>query len=80
MEAHNEPLVVFTKMALTFGLEDKVRDWLIAPDGLNARTLDDFLHAPATQEEVAALATQAMPDNKILTPSRLRQAWLALKQ
>eukprot|EP00972_Heterocapsa_arctica_P022209 3268077-Heterocapsa_arctica.AAC.1 len=67
-------------MALTSGLEDKVRDWLIAPDGLNARTLDDFLRSSATQEEVAALATQAVPDNNILTTNRLRQAWLALKQ
>eukprot|EP00972_Heterocapsa_arctica_P088867 13105072-Heterocapsa_arctica.AAC.1 len=80
MEAQNDSLAVFTKLAISFNIEDKVRDLLIAEERLGARTLDNFLHAAATQEEVAALATQANPDNKFLTTSRLRQAWLTLRQ
>eukprot|EP00972_Heterocapsa_arctica_P033092 4868586-Heterocapsa_arctica.AAC.1 len=74
MDAQNEPTAVFAKLAIAFSIEDKVRDWLISEEGLNAKTLDDFLHAAATQADVALIADVAEPANKLLATSRLRQA------
>ena len=70
----------FDKLALEHGLEDKVRQWLTAEDGLGAKSLDDFLHAASSEVEAKALAEAAGPDNPLLATSRLRQAWRSVRK
>ena len=78
--AGSTPPQLFAALAAKFGWEDKVRDWMTDAKGLGAATLLDFLHAATTVEDVAAMVTADKADNKFLMKSRLRQAWLSLKQ
>ena len=78
--AGSTPPQLFAALAAKFGWEDKVRDWMTDSKGLGAATLLDFLHAATTVEDVAAMVTAAKADKEFLMKSRLRQAWLSLKQ
>ena len=71
---------LFDQLQADFGLEQSVRDWLTAPTGLSATSLDDFLYAASSEADLGAMATAAGATNKYLMTSRLRQAWLSLKR
>ena len=70
----------FDKLQADFGLDDDVRKWLTASDGLGATCLDDFVFAAAVESDIGAMADAAQATNKLLMTSRLRQAWLSLKK
>eukprot|EP00972_Heterocapsa_arctica_P051748 7612588-Heterocapsa_arctica.AAC.1 len=74
------PEQLFADLAIEFNLEDRVRNWLTAKHGLNAKSLDEFLHAATVRREVAAMADAAAPRNRMLATLHLQQAWLALKR
>ena len=62
----------FKELADRFGWEPVVVEWMIKPDGLGARSINDFVFAIAKPEEMEAIATAAKATNKLLATSRLR--------
>ena len=68
------PAEIFAEVASRFEIDDKVRDWLTSPEGLGAKSLEDFLFAASTPADLEKLATAAAPTNVLLSTSRLRQA------
>ena len=60
----------FDKLQADFGLDDDVRKWLTASDGLGATCLDDFVFAAAVESDIGAMADAAQATNKLLMTSR----------
>ena len=70
---------LFEELGQVHGVDPITTTWLTAPDGFNAKSLDDLLYA-CNEDGVGDLIVAANPDNPLLAESRLRQAWRALKR
>ena len=77
--ADPEAVKLFEKLGDEHGVDPKVTKWLTAPDGFNAKSLDDLLYA-CNEDGIDNLIDAADPKNKLLSGSRLRQAWRSLKR
>ena len=75
-----DTMTVFDEFARKYEIDDKTRKWLTSADGLQAKMLDDFLYAGATESDIGKIAEMAGAENKLLTSSRLRQAWTSLRR
>ena len=75
-----DTMTVFDEFARKYEIDDKTRKWLTSADGLQAKMLDDFLYAGATESDIGKIAEMAGAENKLLTSSRLRQAWTSLRK
>jgi hypothetical protein len=77
--ADAQAVKLFEKLGSENGVDPKVTAWLTAPDGFNAKSLDDLLYA-CNEDGIENLIVAADPDNHLLATSRLRQAWRTLKR
>ena len=77
--ASSEVKAAFEEVEKKFQWDPKVTKWLLAPDGLGATSLNDFLFAATEAKELGTIADQAGCENKLLMTSRIRQAWTSLK-
>ena len=60
----------------TYGLEQKVVDWILAKEGLHAQRIEDFLKFVTKEEEIGPLVeTIEGLASPLQQKSRVRQAW-----
>ena len=76
--ADAQAVKLFEKLGDEHGVDPKVTKWLTAPDGFNAKSLDDLLYA-CSEDGIDQLIVAADPENQLLATSRLRQAYCSLK-
>ena len=77
--ADAQAVKLFEKLGNEHGVDPKVTKWLTAPDGFNAKSLDDLLYA-CNEDGIDQLIIAADPENQMLATSRLRQAYRSLKR
>ena len=77
--ADAQAVKLFEKLGDEHGVDPKVTRWLTAPDGFNAKSLDDLLYA-CNEDGIDQLIIAADPENQMLATSRLRQAYRSLKR
>jgi hypothetical protein len=86
MAANAEVTQQFQDMGSKFGLDVKVVEWLLETAGLGAIALKDFLFCVRDAAEIADLTTVIMKAKQIdesekwNVTSRIRQAWISLKE
>ena len=71
---------VFDEIATKYHWEDKVRDFMLAREGLRAERIEDFLMAVTDVGQWDAVMAKVKDvGNLLLQTSRVRQAWVGLK-
>ena len=75
------PQIVFAELEKKFSWDPEISEWLLAYDGLGAKSVDDFLHMAASEQgnEFEAVVKAAGCSNALQQVSRLRQAWTSLR-
>ena len=75
------PRIVFAEPEKKFSWDPKIAKWLLADNGLGAKSADDFLHMAASEQgnEFEAVVKAAGCSNALQQVSRLRQAWTSVR-
>ena len=70
----------FRKIGDKYGWEPSVVKWMIAAEGLAARSINDFIFSVSDEAGVSAIVEGITVNNRIQQVSRVRQAWRALRK